>query len=146
LFFPLSDLDPMLYASRLTVSLALSFFPGSYSNAGYSRIRIWPHTLCKPDKLIPENWPRIERGKVILVAEEEEMKSPVLETFFVGVALGIGITALCLYAQKPRSFVTSLETIAEMGRARRAKEEENKFLRKRLKEMGFSDEEIDGNL
>jgi hypothetical protein len=74
------------------------------------------------------------------------MKSSVLETFLVGVAFGIGITVLSLYAQKPGCFVTSLETIAEMGRARRAKEEENKFLKKRLKAMGFSDEEIDGNL
>ena len=74
------------------------------------------------------------------------MKSPVLETFLVGVAFGIGITVLSLYAQKPGRFVTSLETIAEMGRARRAKEEENKFLRKRLKAMGFSDKEINENL
>jgi hypothetical protein len=51
-----------------------------------------------------------------------------------------------LYAQKPGYFVTSLETIAKMGRARRAKEEENKFLRKRLKAMGFSDREISENL
>jgi len=80
------------------------------------------------------------------MVEETEMKSPVLETFLLGVAVGIGITVLSLYAQKPGSFVSSLETIAEMGRARRAKEEENKFLRKRLKAMGFSDEEIDGNL
>ncbi len=74
------------------------------------------------------------------------MKLPVLETFLVGVAFGIGITVLSLYAQKPGCFVTSLETIAEMGRARRAKEEENKFLRKKLKAMGFSDKEINGNL
>jgi len=74
------------------------------------------------------------------------MKSPVLETFLVGVAFGIGITVLSLYAQKPGCFVTSLETIAEMGRTRRAKEEENKFLRKKLKAMGFSDKEINGNL
>ena len=74
------------------------------------------------------------------------MKSPVFETFLVGVAFGIGITVLSLYVQKPGCFVTSLETIAEMGRARRAKEEKNKFLRKRLKAMGFSDEEINENL
>jgi hypothetical protein len=80
------------------------------------------------------------------VAEEVEMKSPVLKTFLVGVAFGIGITVLSLYAQKPGYFVTSLETIAEMGRARRAKEEKNRFLRKRLKAMGFSDREIDENL
>jgi len=74
------------------------------------------------------------------------MKLPVLEAFMVGVAFGIGITVLSLYAQKPGCYVTSLETIAEMGRARRAKEEENKFLRKRLKAMGFSDKEINENL
>ncbi len=74
------------------------------------------------------------------------MKSPVLETFLSGVAFGIGITVLSLYAQKPGCFVTSLETIAEMGRARRTKEEKNKFLRKRLKAMGFSDKEINENL
>ena len=80
------------------------------------------------------------------MVEEAEMKSPIFKTFLVGVAFGIGITVLSLYAQKPGYFVTSLETIAEMGRARRAKEEKNKFLRKRLKAMGFSDKEIDGNL
>jgi hypothetical protein len=80
------------------------------------------------------------------VVEEAEMKSPVLETFLVGVAFGIGITVLSLSAQKPGFFVTSVETIAETGRARRAKKEENKFLRKRLKVMGFSDAEIDENL
>ena len=74
------------------------------------------------------------------------MKSPVLKTFMMGVAFGIGITVLSLYAQKPGCFVTSLGTIAEMGRARRAKEEKNKFLRKRLKAMGFSDKEINENL
>ncbi len=74
------------------------------------------------------------------------MKSPVLETFLAGVAFGIGITVLSLYAQKPGCFVTSLETIAETGRARRIKEEENKFLRKRLKAIGFSDKEINENL
>lgn len=74
------------------------------------------------------------------------MRSPVLKTFLAGAAFGIGVTALSLYAQKPGYFVTSLETIAEMGRARRAKKEENEFLRKRLKAMGFSDKEINENL
>ena len=74
------------------------------------------------------------------------MKSPVLKTFLAGVASGIGITVLSLYAQKPGFFVTSLETVAEMGRARRAKEEKNKFLRERLKAMGLSDKEINENL
>ena len=74
------------------------------------------------------------------------MKYPVFKTFLVGVAFGIGITVLSLYAQKPGCFVTSLETISEMGRARRAKEKENKFLRKKLRAMGFSDKEINENL
>ncbi len=74
------------------------------------------------------------------------MKSPVLKTFLIGAAFGIGITALSLYAQRPGYFVGSLETLAEVGRARKAKKEENRFLRKRLKEMGFSDKEISENL
>ena len=74
------------------------------------------------------------------------MKSPVLKTFLAGVASGIGITVLSLYAQKPGFFVRSLETVAEMGRARRDKEERNKFLRERLKAMGLSDKEINENL
>jgi len=75
-----------------------------------------------------------------------EMKSPVLETFLAGVVFGIGITVLSLYAQKPVCFVTPLEALAKIGRARRAKEEENRFLRKRLRAMGFSDKEISENL
>jgi len=71
------------------------------------------------------------------------MKSTVLETFLFGVTFGIGITILSLYTQKPGCLVTSIETIAEMGRARRAKEEEKKLERDRLKAVGFSDKEID---
>jgi len=74
------------------------------------------------------------------------MKSPVLRTFLAGVAFGIGATVLSLYAQRPGYFVASLETIAELGRARKAKKEEDQFLRKRLKAMGFSDEEIKESL
>ena len=71
------------------------------------------------------------------------MKSTVLETFLVGVTFGIGLTILILYTQKPGRLVTSIETIAERGRARRAKEEEKKLQREMLKATGFSDEEID---
>jgi len=71
------------------------------------------------------------------------MKSKVLETFVFGVALGIGVTILSLYTRKPGSFVTLTETIAERGRARRAKEEQEKLRRERLQSMGFSDNEID---
>jgi hypothetical protein len=77
------------------------------------------------------------------VVEEAQMKSSVLKTFLSGVAFGIGITILCLYTQKPARFAGSIETIAEIGRARRAKEEEKKLRRERLKAVGFSDEEID---
>ncbi len=68
------------------------------------------------------------------------MKSNALETFLLGVAFGIGITILAFYTQKPGHFV---ETIAEGGRARRAKEKEEKLQRERLKAVGFSNEEID---
>jgi hypothetical protein len=71
------------------------------------------------------------------------MKSTVLETFLVGVTFGIGLTILFLYTQKPGRLVTSIETIAERGRVRRAKEEEKKLQREMLKATGFSDEEID---
>ena len=76
-------------------------------------------------------------------AEEAEMKSDVLEGVLFGVTLGIGITILSLYTQKPGSFVSLTETIAERGRARRAKEEQEKLRRERLQSMGFSDNEID---
>jgi len=68
------------------------------------------------------------------------MRSSVLGTFLLGVTFGIGITILALYTQKPGRLV---ETIAESGRARRAKEEEKKLQTERLKAVGFSDEEID---
>ena len=77
------------------------------------------------------------------MGEETEMRSTVLKTFLFGVTFGAGMTILCLYAQKPTCFVDSIETIAAMGRARRAEEEEKKLERERLKAVGFSDEEID---
>ncbi len=86
----------------------------------------------------------IERRRVILVVEEAEMKSSVLETFLLGVTFGIGMTLLLLYAQTPGPLATSIETVAEMGRSRRAKEEERKLKRERLKALGFTDEEIEG--
>ena len=71
------------------------------------------------------------------------MKSTDLRTFLLGVTFGIGLTMLALYTQKPGRLVTSMETIAGMRRARRAKEEEKKLQREKLKAVGFSDEEID---
>jgi len=68
------------------------------------------------------------------------MKSTVLETFLLGVTLGIGATLLALYTQKPGRFVGA---IAESGRTRRAREVEKRLQRERLKEVGFSDEEIE---
>ena len=72
------------------------------------------------------------------------MKSAALKTFLLGVTLGVGATILCLYTRKPDRVAASMEAIAEMGRKRRAEEEEKMLRRERLKEMGFSDEEIDG--
>ena len=71
------------------------------------------------------------------------MKSTGLGTFLLGVTFGIGITILALHTQKPSRLVTSMETIAEVRRARRAKEEEKRLQRERLEAVGFSDEEID---
>jgi hypothetical protein len=71
------------------------------------------------------------------------MKSTALEAFLFGVTFGIGITVLSLYAQKPGRLVTTIETITEIGRERKAKEEAKKLRRERLREVGFSDEEIE---
>jgi hypothetical protein len=75
--------------------------------------------------------------------KEGEVRSTALETFLIGVTVGIGITLLSLYTQKPRCFVTSIETIAEVGRMRRAREEEKELRSEKLKAMGFSEEEIE---
>jgi hypothetical protein len=72
------------------------------------------------------------------------MKSTALETFLFGVTFGIGAAVLSLYTQKPARLVTTIETIAAMGRERRAKEEAKRLRREKLKEVGFSDEEIEG--
>ena len=86
------------------------------------------------------------KAEGLFFPEEGEMRSCVLKTFLAGLASGIGLTVLALYAQKPQCFATSLGRIGEMGRTRREKEEEKKFLRERLKAMGFSDREISENL
>jgi len=83
---------------------------------------------------------------VIRVIKEEKeitVKLAALRTFLLGVTLGVGATILCLYTRKPDRIVASMEGIAEMGRKRRAEEEEKQLRRERLKGMGFSDEEID---
>ena len=74
------------------------------------------------------------------------MRSPAVKTFLVGVACGMGITFLSLYTQRPSWFVTAADAITDLGRARRDKRKENKFIRKRLKAMGFSNKEINENL
>ncbi len=71
------------------------------------------------------------------------MKSTVLETFLFGVTFGIGITLLSLYTQKPDRLATTLGAIAEVGKDRRVKEEAKRLRRQRLKEVGFSDDEIE---
>jgi hypothetical protein len=71
------------------------------------------------------------------------MKPTALETFFCGIACGIGLTILSLYTQKPRCVVEPIEAITELGRTRRAKEKEENLEREKLREAGFSDQEID---
>ncbi len=71
------------------------------------------------------------------------MKSSVLESFFLGVTFGVGMTLLFLYTQKPGPLATSVQTIAERGWARKRKGEENRFRRERLKAMGFTNAEIE---
>ncbi len=71
------------------------------------------------------------------------MKATALETLLFGVTLGIGMTLFVLYTRKPDRLAASLESVAEKGRARKASEEENRMRRERLKEVGFSDEEIE---
>ena len=84
----------------------------------------------------------VDQGRVKRYARgrEDAMKSTVLETFLLGVTFGIGITLLALFTRKPGHFV---EAIAESGRTRRAREEEKNLQRERLREVGFSDEEIE---
>ncbi len=74
--------------------------------------------------------------------KEAKLKSAALKTFLLGVTLGAGATILCLYTRRPDRVAASMEAIAEMGRKRRAAEEEKTLQRERLKRMGFSDEEI----
>ncbi len=71
------------------------------------------------------------------------MRSTALETFLLGITFGIGMTVLSLYIQKPGCLVDSVEAIAETGRARRAKKEQRRLRRERLRAVGFSSEEID---
>ena len=71
------------------------------------------------------------------------MKSTVLETFLFGVTFGIGITLLSLYTQKPDRLATTLGAVAEIGKERRIREEAKRLRKQRLKEVGFSDEEIE---
>ena len=90
-----------------------------------------------------KSYPGIKRQRVVREREEAKLKSAALKTFLLGATLGVGAMILCLYTRKPDRIVASMEVIAEMGRKRRAEEEEKKLRRERLKGMGFSDEEID---
>ena len=71
------------------------------------------------------------------------MKSGFIKPFLIGFACGMGITLFSLYTQKPGPVVSSIGRIGELGRTRRAREEEKKVDRALLKAAGFSDEEID---
>lgn len=72
------------------------------------------------------------------------MKSSTFESFLLGFTLGMGLAIFALYSQKPRAVATSLNSIAELGRMRRVKDEETRLQRERLRAVGFSDEEIEG--
>jgi hypothetical protein len=71
------------------------------------------------------------------------MKSTAIEAFLFGVTLGIGMTLLVLTTHKPGCLAVSLETMAERGRKRKTREEEKRVRREKLKEVGFTDEEIE---
>jgi hypothetical protein len=71
------------------------------------------------------------------------MKSGFMKPFLFGFACGIGITLLSLYTRKPGSFVTSIERLSDVGRTRRAKEEEKRLEKEWLRAAGYSDQEID---
>jgi hypothetical protein len=97
---------------------------------------------------VPERYTKEERtrGKQVSFVEEGRMKSNFLKTFLAGAAFGVGATVLVLYTRNPGFCASSLQALADAGRARKAKREKNKYLRKRLRGMGFSDKEIDQNL
>jgi hypothetical protein len=71
------------------------------------------------------------------------MKSGFMKPFLFGFTCGIGITLLSLYARKPGCFVTSIERLSDVGRTRRAKEEEKRLEKEWLRAAGYSDQEID---
>ena len=71
------------------------------------------------------------------------MKSGFMKPFLIGFACGMGITLLALYTQKPGSIISSIDRLGELGRTRRAREEEKKVDRELLKAAGYSDQEID---
>ena len=102
-----------------------------------------PLALSDGEGVILRDWPRVERGRVFLVVEEAEMKFTVPKPFLFGFTCGIGITLLSLYTRKPGCFVTSIERLAEVGRTRRAKEEEKRMEKEWLRAAGYSDKEID---
>ena len=71
------------------------------------------------------------------------MKAAFLKSFVLGFTVGVGITVVSLYVQKPGCLVDSIEKISELGRARRAREEDERVEKKWLRDVGFSDHEID---
>ena len=94
--------------------------------------------------LPPLEFAKVEAGNFFGAAKGARVKSSTLESFLLGFALGIGTAIFALYSQKPRAVATSLNSIAELGRMRRVKDDERRLQRERLKAVGFSDEEIKG--
>ena len=70
------------------------------------------------------------------------MKAAVLRPFLLGFTVGVGVTALSLYTRRPSIIGASLDRLSEMGRLRRAEEEEREREKDWLRAAGFSDEEI----
>jgi hypothetical protein len=78
-----------------------------------------------------------------LKVRPEAFPTGALETFLFGATFGMRIIILSWYTQNPGCLAASIEKVAEMGRVRRAREEEKKLKRERLKTIGFTDKKID---
>jgi uncharacterized protein YjiS (DUF1127 family) len=70
------------------------------------------------------------------------MKSKVFESFLLGVTFGIGAILLSLYTRKPDCLASSMDALAQLGRTRETRKEKKRRSGQRLRDMGFSEEEI----
>ena len=77
-----------------------------------------------------------------LQTEEVEVGRSVLKTFLLGVGCGIGLAIFSLYVQRPGWFAGLVETIAETGRNRKHRQDEESNQRERLRAAGFSEDEM----